>query len=250
MTTVAVTSDQALVAEAVRTALIGRGLTAVVVGWPGQAEQVRVARPRQHYDAGLLLSDLDRPSRVEAARAVIGRIPTRWLVLTAAVRGPRWGALFDAGAVRVLSETARMDRVERNLRQLASGHGVTSVAEAQRLQRSWQRSVRAQQEVDARIASLTAREREVLALIDLGETTESIAGLLTVAPSTVRTQVKAVLRKLEVSSQLAAVAAYRSRTVREYPVQEDLEERPWIAGPGHDGRGAPHRGPQGYCHLI
>jgi two-component system nitrate/nitrite response regulator NarL len=59
-----------------------------------------------------------------------------------------------------------------------------------------------------RLASLTTRERDVLRMLHLGRTVQQIAESHGVAPSTVRSQVRSVLRKLGVNSQLAAVAHY------------------------------------------
>ena len=63
------------------------------------------------------------------------------------------------------------------------------------------------EEIGRRVGSLTPREHEVLTLLHAGEPVAQIAQLLGVSPATVRTQVKAVLRKLQVNSQLGAVAA-------------------------------------------
>jgi len=61
----------------------------------------------------------------------------------------------------------------------------------------------------ALIERLSTREREILALLYDGVTVAEIAERTGVSEQTVRSQVKAVLRKLEVNSQLAAVAVYR-----------------------------------------
>ena len=53
---------------------------------------------------------------------------------------------------------------------------------------------------------LTAREREVLALLSRGATSQSIADALGIAPNTVRTHVQNILSKLQVHSRLEAVA--------------------------------------------
>jgi len=232
---VAVASDQALVAESVRAALADRGFVPVVVRWPGGPAVPGPPQPRMAYDVGLLLSDLDRPSRVEAARTLISRVPTMWVVLTAAPRGPVWGAVLAAGALRVVADSARMERVERILRQAARGRGATVADESRRLQRAWSRAQVEQARLDARIESLTPREREVLTLLDRGETVASIAGLLGSSPSTVRSQLKAVLRKLGVSSQLAAVAAYRARSGGDEPDPPDDAE-PELGGGSGQGR--------------
>ena len=51
---------------------------------------------------------------------------------------------------------------------------------------------------------LTDREAEVLARISLGESNKEVARSLAVSPSTVRTHVESILRKLECSTRAAA----------------------------------------------
>jgi DNA-binding NarL/FixJ family response regulator len=58
-----------------------------------------------------------------------------------------------------------------------------------------------------KLESLTPRERSVLAHLMLGRPVREIAQVSFVSEATVRTQVKSILAKLEVTSQLAAVGA-------------------------------------------
>jgi two-component system, NarL family, nitrate/nitrite response regulator NarL len=67
----------------------------------------------------------------------------------------------------------------------------------------------------AKLARLTPREREVLEHLRLGHPVDEIARRDHVARSTVRGQVASVLRKLEVSTQLAAVAVTHWATERD-----------------------------------
>jgi len=63
-------------------------------------------------------------------------------------------------------------------------------------------------------AALTVREREVLALLASGESTQAIARLLVISPVTVRNHTQNILVKLGVHSRLAAATlALRSRAV-------------------------------------
>jgi two-component system nitrate/nitrite response regulator NarL len=66
----------------------------------------------------------------------------------------------------------------------------------------------------AKLARLTPREREVLEHLRLGHTVDEIARRDHVAIATVRGQVASVLRKLDVSTQLAAVAVTHWATER------------------------------------
>jgi two-component system nitrate/nitrite response regulator NarL len=61
----------------------------------------------------------------------------------------------------------------------------------------------------AKIRRLSNREREVLVALVDGQSAETIAGNQFVALGTVRSHIRSILRKLEVNSQLAAVATAR-----------------------------------------
>lgn len=67
----------------------------------------------------------------------------------------------------------------------------------------------ARSELKARIDKLTQREREVLGELAQGHRAQAVAEHFVVSLATVRTQIRAILVKLEVSSQLEAVALYR-----------------------------------------
>jgi DNA-binding CsgD family transcriptional regulator len=58
------------------------------------------------------------------------------------------------------------------------------------------------------VASLTAREREILTWVARGKTNPEIASILWVAPSTIRKHLENVYAKLGVSSRTAAVTRF------------------------------------------
>jgi DNA-binding NarL/FixJ family response regulator len=66
-----------------------------------------------------------------------------------------------------------------------------------------------------RVSRLTAREREVLALLARGATNTQLADRLTVAESTVKSHVKHILHKLGASNRAAAIACYVRETTPE-----------------------------------
>lgn len=63
-----------------------------------------------------------------------------------------------------------------------------------------------------RVAVLTKREREVLALLASGATNAELADQLTLAESTVKSHVKHILRKLGASNRSTAIAMYLRET--------------------------------------
>jgi RNA polymerase sigma factor (sigma-70 family) len=208
---VLVASDQALIAEAVRAALASRGHDALVVRWPGDT---RVPGPRRQpargvtLEVGLLLSDLDRWSRIRAATMIVERIHVPWVALTTSPRGPVWGAVLAAGAKVVLPGTTRLDSISDLLVSVVRDQTTTPPSERAELESAWQETRARHDEVVERLSKLTPREREVLRLMYAGSSVARIAEMLEVAPATVRSQVKSVLRKLDVNNQLAAVAAF------------------------------------------
>ena len=71
--------------------------------------------------------------------------------------------------------------------------------------------------MDRRLGRLTERERAVLSRLAQGRRAQAIAEEFSVSLATVRTQIRAVLGKLEVDSQLAAVSLLHDyqRTLRQ-----------------------------------
>jgi DNA-binding CsgD family transcriptional regulator len=64
---------------------------------------------------------------------------------------------------------------------------------------------------------LTPRQREILALLVDGERAKHIAARLTISETTVRNHIRAILRALDVNSQLEAVARARTLFLPEKP---------------------------------
>jgi DNA-binding NarL/FixJ family response regulator len=207
---IAVTSDRSLVADAVSAALVGSRLVVVRIPWPGAARDREAGwAPGTVPPAlGLMLCDLDASS-VEAAQWVVTHYPTRWLLLTDAPRGPLWGAMIEAGVVGVLQSTTTIAEVLDAIVAVQE-RGTLNNDQRERVElvRTWREEQSEREEAVMRLATLTPRERDVLRLIHVGFTVREIAVLNGVAPSTVRSQVRSVLRKLGVNSQLAASALF------------------------------------------
>ena len=100
----------------------------------------------------------------------------------------------------------------------------------------WRGSSTAERDaLTAKLARLSQREREVLAMLAQGRRAQAVAEHFVVSLATVRTQIRAVLAKLEVSSQLEAVALYRKATGRLTrlfsPTRYPFQSLPWRLAP-------------------
>jgi DNA-binding NarL/FixJ family response regulator len=215
---VAVASDQRLVAESVAAALRDRTYDTVVVQWPDaesigrterRGQRATRRRPTPAPDAGLVLTDLVRMEQVRAARVLVGSLDVPWLVLTLAPRGPAWGAMYERGAALVLPSGIGLEAASELVADLAAGWlPDLSRRERKQLVHAWHTFESERADMAARLQTLSDREGEVLQQLHEGVGVRAIAEQSEVAEATVRSQVKSILRKLEVSSQIAAVLAY------------------------------------------
>jgi DNA-binding NarL/FixJ family response regulator len=89
----------------------------------------------------------------------------------------------------------------------AAGHEVLSTAAREELLRLHREFSGRQGQVGDRLARLSTRERQVLDRLAAGQSAAAVADEFTVSLTAVRAQIRSILTKLEVRSQLAAVAA-------------------------------------------
>ena len=202
---IVIVAEHALVAEAVRAALTGRGYAAVVVG--ARQVSVRTDQAGWRTEVGILLTHhTDHHS--PATRVSMERTTIPWLVLASEERCAAWGAYYASGATLVVPPSTGLDEVCRLLRDLAADRPPSVPRGRRKLIRAWRETLLERDELNDRLSSLTTREHQVLQQLHEGIGVRSIAQGSEVAEATVRTQVKAILKKLQVSSQIAAVAAY------------------------------------------
>jgi len=238
---VAVAADQNLVAESVRTALLHRGYDAVVIRWPAIEDAPGAATPTPPPrrlrsrrglgpppDIALLLSDLDKIRQVRAAQALVSALDVPWLVLAGVPRGPAWGALYERGAALIVSTDIGLDDLCGYVDDLNAGRTPLEAGRRRELIRAWRSFAAYRGELAARLESLTGREEEVLQQLYQGMGVRVIAERGEVTEATVRSQVKAILRKLEVNSQIAAVAAYQE-------IRSSTANRPIVASEDETG---------------
>ncbi len=137
--------------------------------------------------------------------APLTRGGTDVVVVTASVDRAEWGGCLQRGARTVLCKSAPLETMTSTVRRLFLGLPVLSRRERDALLDEWRRERQADEVLRDRFARLTHRERQVLGDLVEGHGVHDIATTDVVSEATVRTQVKSILAKLEVSSQLAAV---------------------------------------------
>ncbi|MDB5875586.1 MAG: bvgA [Ramlibacter sp.] len=210
---VAVSSDQRLVAETIGAGLRSLGVQTEVVPWWPQSSVSRPCRgDAEASDPGvvfLLACDLGTRARVDEARIRGKSRGVPWVVMTESAPGPAWGAMLEAGARAVVTSTISLTALVELLCAVVRGESPIGEVERRGLLREWRSAKQDQDRLRERMESLSPREQEVLSMLYEGITVRTIAGRLGVSEATVRSQVKSVLRKLAVASQLAAVAAVR-----------------------------------------
>ncbi|MEE9413983.1 MAG: response regulator transcription factor [Acidimicrobiales bacterium] len=202
---VAIIDDHPLAASGVQSALREAGFDAVTID-PTRGEAV--CEPGSEAP-DLALVDLTLGDEPDGGMSFIGPLidDGSCVVMLSGVSDElRLAACVAAGAHGVLSKALAIDEIVLAVESIDSGAPVMSQAERDRLlalhrEAEWERANTA-----ALLSKLSGREIQVLASLVRGYNVQSIADTSFVSTSTVRSQVKAILRKLNVRSQLEAVA--------------------------------------------
>jgi two-component system, NarL family, nitrate/nitrite response regulator NarL len=127
------------------------------------------------------------------------------VIVTASTDRILWGQCLRYGARAVLPKSTPLSSILETLGTIADGRPLPGREERERLVAEFHREKARRQELRSRLDRLSSREREVLAHLMSGRQVREIAARSFVSEATVRTQVKSILAKLEVTSQLAAV---------------------------------------------
>ena len=206
-----VIDDHQLVASAVAHSLLAAGHDARAGPLRPGPELLAEIGPTE---SGLVLLDLEL-GRDRAGHRIDGGTLVRplrargWLVLalTDNTTPERIGAALAAGAAGAISKTASFTTLLAALQAAFAGRPVNPPTQHRDLIDRHERQQHDQDLHDA-LAALTGRERQILELLAAGQRPQTIAAHSVVSVATVRAQIRAVLTKLGVNSQLEAVAIY------------------------------------------
>lgn len=150
----------------------------------------------------VVLMDLAMPGvgGVAATHIIRQRFPkVQVLVLTSFAQEDLVQKALEAGAIGYLLKDVTADELAQAIRAAHSGRATLSPAAVQAM-------VHAANQPPTPAYDLTARERAVLALMVEGLNNTEIAERLVVSPSTIKTHVSHILRKMNVTSRTEAAA--------------------------------------------
>lgn len=119
------------------------------------------------------------------------------------------GRCLELGAAGWVAKTAGIDELLAAVQAAAEGRPVIAEQTRTRLQGAWREWQAGRSAALAPFAQLSRREGEVLALLVDGMGAERIAEASYVSVATVRSQIRSILAKLGVNSQLEATALAR-----------------------------------------
>ena len=200
--------DHRLFAESLELALSLEGYDSRRLELPDEGGSMATLRSlalRANPRTVLLDLDLGRFGDGVNLIAPLARAHANVVVLTASEDLGRWGGCMRLGARKVLPKSGALQQALATVRRLHQGLPVTSREELEQMLDEWARQRQVNDDLRRRLDLLTPREREVLGALITGRTVRAISQESVVSEATVRTQVKSILSKLEVSSQLAAV---------------------------------------------
>jgi DNA-binding NarL/FixJ family response regulator len=197
--------DHVLLSESLALALRGEGMAASVAELTSPEDLVArvTADPPD-----LVLLDLELGGDFCDGTALVRpfvKAGARVLVVSASRRRTQVGTAIELGAVGYLPKSVPLDQLLASVIAAARGDTVMTPEQRQALLQDLYAAREKQAAAREPFTRLTAREQKVLRELGNGKPVATIAAEWFVSEATVRTQVRGVLTKLGVGSQLEAV---------------------------------------------
>jgi DNA-binding NarL/FixJ family response regulator len=197
---VLIVDDHEMVADALRQAL-ERTDDVQVVGCAATVAQCLQMAQARNPDLVLMDYHLPDGTGVEATRQLLADFPELIVVmLTGSADATTASAALMAGCTGFVSKDESVNDLVRSIRKAVCGEVVVPPDLLPAL------VAHARPPKSTLGADLTEREREVLALLGRGRSTDEIVADLSLSPHTVRNHIRNVLTKLNAHSRLEGVA--------------------------------------------
>jgi two-component system, NarL family, nitrate/nitrite response regulator NarL len=185
------------------TALLARQPDIEVVG--EASDGLEGVKRAKELAPDIVLLDLHMPGvpGKEALRLLAEEVPgTRVLMLTVSEDGQDLIDCLRGGAAGYLLKNMNIDALVDSLRRAFEGDSVVSPQMTGKLVQGLRAPV--SDPVEAALAQLSPREREVLQLVARGASNKEIARKLELAESTVKIHMQHILKKLQLQSRVQA----------------------------------------------
>lgn len=206
---VLIVEDHALLAQSLVYALRAEGVqTETLI--PQTAEQVLAAAAEMRPTVVLL--DLELGGDIGESIPLIGPLEefgAQVMMVTGVTDRVRLAECLEAGATGLIDKATPFDQLVEAVREVAELGSLIPAQQRHELMSELRRQRAADRERLEPFERLTSREQQVLAGLMEGLSAEKIAEDAFVSLATVRSQIRAILLKLDVNSQLAAVALAR-----------------------------------------
>lgn len=204
--------DHDLYLKGLHNLLSTRGMQVVGLAHDG----VEAQELAQRLLPDLILMDVDMPrcDGLEATRQIKAALPeTKIVMLTVAADEETLMQALQNGAVGYLLKNLESRQFFDLLYKVVKGDSVLSPALGARMmtERAHSDENDGARQDEASLASLTARQREILALVADGLTNKEIAEQLFISANTVKYHVSQILERLQVQSRYE-LASYRNQT--------------------------------------
>jgi DNA-binding NarL/FixJ family response regulator len=206
---VLVVEDHALLAQSVTLALKAEGFE---VHMATQLDAASIVQTAQEKRPDVILLDLDIGGALGTSLSIITPLQdtgARVVMVTGVTDSARLAACIEAGAIGLISKADPFEELIEGVKEAVELGTLLSPGQRDELMAELRRQRAADAERLRAFEHLTPREAQVLAELMEGMSAEQVATKWVVSMATVRSQIRSLLLKLGVNSQLSAVALAR-----------------------------------------